>query len=141
MTKAKLIKGAKWVGKWGEDNYIAHIPGEEAEDVSIKKLPNQPYENYHPASMQRQNSVKNRADEILRKIKENPAWYAQYKEQFEAYCAQNGRKYEKNGKTYTRRQIDYMRGDVMRRLYSGEWPMEGEIEFTPKPCDGDTKVV
>ncbi len=128
MTKARKEKGVDWHGKWGKEYYLAAIPGQSEDVVSVKHLPKQPYGAYKPASMVQQIEVKKRADEIVRAIKADEELRSRYEADFEALCEAEGQTYIKNGKTVTRRWIDFVRGDVMRKLHAGILPMEGSMQ-------------
>ena len=117
--KVTLEKGANWHGKWVDDKYIAHVPGKGAEEASVKHNPKQPMSAAQRAQMGIQNPRLTEANRKLREVKSDPERLAVYHAQFEAYCAENGETYEKNGKRRRRRFVDYVRRRIMLEMSGG----------------------
>lgn len=118
MTKAKLIKGTQWHGKWGKNHYIAQRPGQPAEEVSIKANPKQPFSEAQLAQMKSQDSRLIDANATVHKVLNDPEANAAAWTRFQAFCAEHGDTYrtKKTGKVRKRRFIDFLRSKYMKNL-------------------------
>lgn len=117
MTKAKLIEGTQWHGKWGKNQYIAQRPGQPAEEVSIKANPKQPFTEAQLAQMNGQDSRLIDANTTIHKILNDPEAKAAELADFQAFCAEHGDTFrtKKTGKVRKRRFIDFLRSKYMNK--------------------------
>lgn len=117
MTKAKLIKGTQWHGKWGKNQYIAQRAGQPAEEVSIKANPKQPFSEAQLAQMNGQDSRLIAANTTIHKVLNDPEAKAAELADFQAFCAEHGDtcRTKKTGKVRKRRFIDFLRSKYMNK--------------------------
>ena len=117
--KVVIDKKSNWHGKWKDGKYIAHIPGKGPEEASVKNNPKQPMSEAQQAQMRVQNPRLTEANKLISEVKRDPERLAAMYELFEAYCAEYGETYVKNGKTLKRRFIDFLRRMIMLEMSGG----------------------